>query len=187
MKGAASRLPIAAGVFILASLAPAVGCRVTTPGVGYLGGWDKDVSERSDLWGRYEPGAVYRLEADLFLMELPEQATGLALVPGMELEVPPDTQRGPTTIEFYREDTRGWPGVRGVIERGTRVRAFTLRAKGNLRDPNATVHYVKGRVLNGPHQGRVVNMEPVSLYRVDPDTGRMVLIGPNTDLLTQIT
>ncbi len=186
VKGAASRLPIAAGVFILAAIA-APACRVTTPGIGYLGGWDQDVSERSEVWGRYDPGAVYRIEHDLFLMELPEPTGRPALAAGMDVSVPPGTQRGPTTIDEYQADPRGWPGVRGVVQQGTRLRAFALRAKGNLRDLSATVHYVRARILNGPHQGLVVNMEPVSLYRADPETGRVILVGPNDEFLTRIT
>lgn len=185
--GAATRLPIAFALFTFAIAGCALAGCVTRPGIGYLGGWDKNVSERTELWGGYVPDAVYRIDHPLFLLDLPERTNGLALVPGLEVDLPPGTVRGPTTIEDYESAPRQWRKIKGVVEPGTRVRAFMLRAKGNLRDPGKTRHYVKGRILNGPFQGTVVDLEPVSLYREDPDTGRTVLVGPNNALLTQVT
>jgi hypothetical protein len=160
---------------------------VTEPGIGYIGGWDQNVSDEAELWGGYSRYRVYELREDVFVLNGNERTNGAALTPGIDAPVPPGTFRAPTTVEEYLDNPRYWREVDGIVERGTRVRAEILRGKGNLRDRSVTVHYVKGRVLNGPFQGELLDMEPLSRYRTDIETGRRILVGPNGDFLTPVT
>lgn len=158
-----------------------------TPGIGPAGGWDRNVSDQGEHWGGYRAQGVYRLDRDVFLLDVPERTNGRALVPGMEWDLPPGTFRGPTDTPEYLANPRGFRGVMGVVPAGVRVRADTLRAKGNLRDRNLTRHYVKARVLDGEFQGWVVDLEAVSIYRADPDGGPDRLEGPNEDFLRPVS
>ncbi len=160
----------------------AAACQVT-PGLGTAGGWDHDVSDRADRWGAFRPQAVYRLERDVFLLDVPDRTNGPALVPGMEQDVQPGTFRGPTAVQEYQAAPHLFRGVIGIVTEGTRLRAEALRAKGNLLDPNVTLHYVQGRLMDGEFRGKVVDLQAVSVYWVDPDGGPEMLRGPNEDLL----
>ncbi len=170
---------------LLALAAPA--CQVA-PGQGRLGGWDFAIDDKPELWGAYRTQAIYELRQDVFLLDAPEYTNGLALVPGMSSEVPPGTLRGPTGIEEYRADPKRWLWVTGVVPAGTRLRAEVLRGKGNLRDSDATVHYVRGRLLDSEFRGRAVDLQALSLYQAEPDpkSHKVTLAGPNEDFLTFI-
>lgn len=166
-------------LFVLA--APA--CRVASPGLGRLGGWDSAIDKKPELWGQYKPDRVYELQRDVFLLDVPERTNGLALVPGMESSVPPSTFRGPTGIADYQANPKNWRWVTGVVTARTRLRAEVLRGKGNLRDAEATVHYVRGRLLDGPFRGDIVDLQALSLYAAEADSRRLTLTGPNEDFL----
>lgn len=158
-------------------------CTVSAPGLGYVGGWDWNVSDEMERWAGFDAEGIYELREDVFLLDIPERTNGLALVPGMEWDLPPRTLRGPTGIEDYRSNPKNWRRVSGVAEKGTRMRATRLRAKGNVRDRDVTRVYVKAQILAGPHQGKVVDLQAVSLYATDLETGRVELVGPNEDFI----
>ncbi len=164
----------------------AAACQVT-PGVGTAGGWDRNVSERGELWGAYRAQGVYRLDRDVLLLDVPERTNGRALASGLEWDLPPGTFRGPVDATAYAANPRGYRGVIGLVPAGIRVRAEILRAKGNLLDKNLTRHYVKGRILDGEYQGWLVDLEPLSLYRADPEGGSDRLAGPNDDFLSWVS
>jgi hypothetical protein len=168
----------------IAAIATAA-CQVT-PGLGDAGGWDRAVSGQMENWGSYRPQGVYRIERDVFLLNVSERTNGPGLVPGMEADVPPGTFRGPTGMDDYLAAPQRYRGVTGVVVSGTRLRAETLRAKGNLLDKNVTVRYVRGRIMDGEFQGWVVDLQAVSIYRADPDGGPVRLAGPNEDFLRPI-
>ena len=163
----------------------AAGCAVSSPGMGYIGGWDSNISNETGRWAGYQRGGDYETQVGLFLLNVPDRTNGPALVPGMEAQVPPGVFRGPTTVEGYTQSARAWPGVIDVIPAGTRLRATMLRAKGNFRARLLTRVYVKAQVLTGPHRGEIVDLEQVSNYRMDVETRRAALLGPNEDFLTE--
>jgi len=158
-------------------------CSVTTPGLGYIGGWDWNISDEMDRWAGFDAEGIYVLREDVFLLNLPERTNGLALVAGMEWDLPRNTVRGPTDIVDYERSPKTWRYVSGVAEQGTRMRAIRLRAKGNVRDRDVTRVYVKAQILAGPHQGEVVDLQALSLYATDLESGRVELVGPNEDFL----
>ena len=174
-------------VTILAALVSALStlgaCTVTAPGVGYVGGWDWNVSDETERWAGFDPDGIYRLQRDVFLINIPDRTNGLALVPDMDADLPPGTVRGPTAMSDYQSSPQRWRRVAGVAEEGTRMRATRLRAKGNVRAPNMTRVYVKAQIMAGPHQGKVVDLQALSLYATEAATGRVDLIGPNEDFL----
>lgn len=163
-------------VFLLLS---AAACQVSSPGLG----WDRNVSDRPEAWGAYQPEGVYVLQRDVFLLDVPERTNGPGLVPGMEWDLPPGTFRGPTGVADYQAAPSQYRGIIGIVAADTRLRVETLRAKGNLRDSRATRHYVKAKVLDGEFQGRTVDLQAVSVYRGDTDGGAVTLVGPNGDFL----
>lgn len=156
----------------------AVGCATPNAGLGTIGGWDTNISDEAEEWAGFDRNATYETEAPLFLVNLSERTNGLALVPGMEISRPPATVRGPTSTEDYAARPKQWPWVRGVVKPGTRIRATILRSKGNVRGPNVRRAYVKARIMEGPFRDEVVDLEPISEYRIDEDTGRAYLVGP---------
>lgn len=160
-------------------------CSVTAPGLGYVGGWDWKVSDETERWAGYKPNGIYELQTDVFLLSIPDRTNGLALVPGMEWDVPPGTVRGPTALSDYQDAPRRWPRVAGVAEEGTRMRATILRSKGNVRAPSIARVYVKARIMAGPHQGKLVDLEALSLYATGLESGRAELVGPNKDFLSR--
>lgn len=165
-----------------AALALCSGCQVT-PGLGYAGGWDRNVSEQTDRWGSYRPQGVYRLERDVFLLNEPERTNGTALVAGLESDLPPGTVRGPAEMEDYLASPNRYRGVIGVVRAGTRLRAEVLRAKGNVLDSVVTRHYIRARIIDGEFGQQLVDLQALSIYATDPDTGAVTLIGPNEDFL----
>lgn len=168
---------------LAAALSTLAACTVTAPGVRYVGGWDWNVSDETERWAGFDPDGIYRLQRDVFLLNVPERTNGLALVPDMDEDLPLGTLRGPTAISDYQSSPKRWRRVAGVAEKGTRMRATRLRAKGNVRAPNMTRVYVKAQIMAGPHQGKVVDLQALSLYATDATTGRRDLIGPNEDFL----
>jgi hypothetical protein len=166
----------------VAVLALTSGCQVT-PGLGYAGGWERNVSQQTERWGEYRPLGVYRLERDVFLLNEPERTSGPALVAGLESDLPPGTVRGPAAMEDYLAAPDRYRGVIGVVKAGTRVRADVLRAKGNVLDSTVTRHYVRARIIDGDFRERLVDLQALSIYSTDPDTGAVTLIGPNRDFL----
>src|SRR5262245_42836484 len=86
----------AALLALLALAAPA--CQVS-PGVGRVGGWDFAEKDKPELWAGFHAQGIYEVQQDVFLIDVPEHTNGLALVPGMNSEVPPRTLRGPTGVE----------------------------------------------------------------------------------------
>ena len=159
------------------------GCAVTAPGLGYVGGWDWNISDNTERWAGYEPDRIYALRQDVFLLSIENRTNGIALVPGIQSDVPRGTLRGSTTILSYQADPRPWPWIGGVVESGTRMRATRLRSKGNLRAPSMTRVYVKAQIMDGPHRTKVVDLEPLSLYETDSESGQTILLGPNEDFL----
>mgnify|MGYP001764764817 CR=1 FL=1 len=182
MGDAATTLPRRASLVALLALA-LTACAVE-PGQGRIGGWDFKRDD-PELWRGYHAQGIYQLQQDVFLLDVPDRTNGLALVPGMNSEVPPGTLRGPTGIEEYHAEPHRWLRVTGVVTAGTRLRAEVLRGKGNLRDPEGTVHYVRGRLLDGEFRGQVVDLQALSLYAADPDpkSHHVTLTGPNEDFL----
>jgi hypothetical protein len=169
------------------ALAPvwAAACQVSA-GLGTAGGWDRDVSDQRDQWGAYHPQEAYAVTRDVFVLDVPDRTNGPALVPDVEADLPPGTFRGPTSIPDFQTDPGQWRGVRGIVPAGTRIRADTLRAKGNLRDANVRRVYVKARVTDGEFRGLAVDLQAVSIYRADPDGGPVTLVGPNADFLREL-
>jgi len=172
---------------LAAGLAVALTSCVTEPGLGYVGGWNQNVSDDTEAWGQYRQFRVYEFQEDVFVMNGGERTNGLALVPPLDADVAPGTFRAPATIDEYEANPRYWRSIDGIVTRGTRVRTEVLRAKGNIRDRSVTVHYPKGRLLTGPFQGQLLDMEPLSRYRTDVETGRRILVGPNRDFLLPVT
>lgn len=172
-------------VLTLAVLSVA-GCNAST-GLGTVGGFDWNVTDEPSRWSGYEQNRIYEIQREVFLLDVPERTNGLALVPGMESDVPPSTFRGPTSIEDYQANPRRWRWVSGVVEPGTLMRVTRLRSKGNLRAPKKTRVYVKAQIMRGPHRGELVDLESLSLYAPDVETGRDELIGPNEDFLKRVT
>ncbi len=170
---------------LLALAMPA--CQVA-PGAGRVGGWDFTQKDKPELWGAYQSQGVYELQRDVFLFDVPDRTNGPALVPGMGSAVPPGTLRGPTGIDEYRSDPKRWLRVTGIVPAGTRLRAETLRGKGNLRDPQATIHYVRGRLLDSEFRGRLVDLQTLSIYTADadPKSHHATLTGPNEYFLTLV-
>ena len=174
----------ATGLAALAiALSALTACTVTAPGVGYVGGWDWNVSDETERWAGFDPDGIYVLQQDVFLLSIPERTNGLALLPDIDADLPPRTVRGPAAISEYQSSPKRWRTVAGIAEKGTRMRATRLRAKGNLRAPNMTRVYVKAQIMAGPHQGKVVDLQALSLYATQAATGRTDLIGPNEDFL----
>jgi len=160
-------------------------CQVSS-GLGTVGGFDHDVSEKGELWGAYRSQSVYRLERDVFLLDVPDRTNGRALVSGPEWPLPPGTYRGPIPTADYQA-LDGYRGVIGVIPAGTRIRAESLRSKGNLRDRGVQRNYVKARILDGEYRGWVVDLEPLSIYTAGPEGGPDQLTGPNEDFLRWVS
>lgn len=158
-------------------------CQVS-PGSGHLGGWDFASNKKPELWGQYNADRVYRLQRDVFLMDTPERTNGPALVPGTEWSVPPSTFRGPTGTAEYQANPKNFRWVLGIVTAGTRLRAKTLRGKGNLRDSEETIYYVRARLLDGEFRGKEVDLQALSLYAAVPDSRSVALTGPNEDFLT---
>ena len=73
-------------------------------------------------------------------------ASGMALVAGMNSEVPPGTVRAPCTTDEYRANPKRWASITGLVTAGTRLRAEVLRGKGNLRDPKEAYTLFRGRL-----------------------------------------
>ena len=65
------------------------------------------------------------------------------------------------------------------------MRATILRSKGNVRAPSIARVYVKARIMAGPHQGKLVDLEALSLYATGLESGRAELVGPNKDFLSR--
>ncbi len=173
---------LAALVTVLSTLAA---CTVTAPGIGPVGGWDWKIGDETERWAGFHPNGIYKLQRDVFLLNIPDRTNGLALVPGIEWDVPPGTVRGPTALSDYRDAPRRWPRVAGVAEAGTRMRATILRSKGNVRAPNIARVYVKAKIMAGPHQGKLVDLQALSLYATDLESGRAELVGPNEEFLSR--
>ncbi len=180
MKILTRAMSLAAPVVALSALAA---CTVTAPGVGYVGGWDWNVSDETERWAGFDPEGIYELQQDVFLLSIPDRTNGLALLPDIDADLPPRTVRGPAAISEYQSSPKRWRTVAGIAEKGTRMRATRLRAKGNVRAPNMTRVYVKAQIMAGPHQGKVVDLQALSLYATEAATGRIDLIGPNEDFL----
>ena len=162
-----------------------VACNAST-GLGTIGGFDWNVTDEPARWSGYQQDRIYEIQSQVFLLDVPERTNGLALIPGMESDVPPSTFRGPTSIEEYQANPRRFRWVNGVVEPGTLLRVTQLRSKGNLRAPKKTRVYVKAQFMRGPHQGKLVDLESVSIYAIDVETGRDDLIGPNENFLTRV-
>ncbi len=170
---------------LVSALSTLAACSVTSPGVGYVGGWDWKISDEPERWAGFDPDGIYELQRDVFLLNIPDRTNGLALVPDMDADVPPGTVRGPTAMSDYQSNPKRWRRVAGVAEEGTRMRATRLRAKGNVRAPNIRLVYVKAQIMAGPHQGKVVDLQALSLYATDLESGRAELVGPNEDFLSR--
>lgn len=169
---------------LLALCVLAVSACQVSPGIGRIGGWEHRIDDKTELWGEYHPQGVYELQRDVFLLDIYEETNGPALVAGMESTVPPGILRGPTGISDYQADPKRYRAVTGIVPMGTRLRAEMLRGKGNLRDQEATVHYVKGRLLDGKYRGWLVDLQPISRYIVEnPESRKVTLVGPNEDFL----
>jgi hypothetical protein len=160
----------------------AAACEVT-PGFGTVGGWDRNVSEQGDAWGDYRTQGIYRLQRDVFVLDVPDRTNGRALVAGAEWTLPRGTFQGPVAVSDFQSNPKGYRGIIGVVPADTRIRAEVLRAKGNLRDRSVTRRYVKARVLDGEFRGWMVDLEPLSLYEADTEGGPDRLMGPNEDFL----
>jgi len=182
--GAAATNSLRRAALIALCILAVSACKVSSPGIGRLGGWDQRIDEKTELWGEFRPQMVYELQRDVFLMEIYERTNGMALIPGMETPVAPGTLRGPTGISDYQADPKRFRLVNGVVPAGTRLRAEMLRGKGNLRDQEATVHYVKGRLLDSEFRGQLVDLQALSRYIAeDPESRKLTLAGPNEDFL----
>src|SRR6185436_12255568 len=98
--GDAATTPLhrAALAVLLALVAPA--CQVA-PGPGRLGGWDFAQKDKPERWAAYHPQGLYEVQQDVFLVDVPERTNGLALVPGIDAEIPAGTFRGPGSIADY--------------------------------------------------------------------------------------
>ncbi len=181
--GAAATTSLRRAALLVLCVCAVSACTVS-PGIGRIGGWEHRIDDKTELWGEYHPQGVYELQRDVFLIDDYEYTNGPALVAGMETPVSPGTFRGPTGISDYQADPKRYRTVTDVVPMGTRLRVETLRGKGNLRDQEATIHYVKGRLLDGKYRGWLVDLQPLSRYvLLDPESRKETLVGPNEDFL----
>ncbi len=90
----------------------------------------RDVSNRTELWGGYERGAIYELLMDVFLADYKHYSFGPALAPGTEeIGKLGGEWGGPTTAEEYKANPARWPDVTGIVDAGTRLRCVKLCKK----------------------------------------------------------
>lgn len=149
-----------------------------------------DYRGESQLWGGYDPGQIYILKRDVFVMSVDGELAGsrLALVPENELRWP--SQRGryysaPTSIAAYRRDPVAastysnfavgqafhrtnslcvLENVAGIAETGVRISPTRIeRNRGlNLWSGHHDDLTPFAEILDGPFAGREVDVSDLS-------------------------
>lgn len=157
--------------------------------------YNKDVSRLSDAWANVERGATYRTLVPLFLME---DKDGFGLQFRLETATAIDphrsyTLKGPTTAVDFESKPSSWPEVYGLAHADTRIRPVELREPGvrlgalrafYIGQPR--YRYPRCEILEGPHQGVIVDMRAICDYKFDFTANKYILQGINEDYATVV-
>lgn len=139
------------------------------PGADLIGAYEKDVSNRQDLWGGYTKGQRYILLHDVFLRK-EDLGFKYRIYAGVPLQ---ELVRGncfllycaPETIEAYAESPDRWPLIIGIIKSGTEIECTKVLGWGTLMWPMS--HAVYATIIDGPYAGKLIDISDLSCTRDD--------------------
>lgn len=159
------------------------------PGADLIGEYEKDVSNRPQLWGGYSKGERYVLLHDIFLEEeeFPMKMRKYAAA------VPKNLTGGnyflhyggPDTIQEFLEKKEQWPEIIGIIKAGTQIECTKVLGWGTLTWPMS--HGVYATILDGPYAGKLIAITDLS-YIDNPTNDKDLFVPyPNYSLLKKVS
>lgn len=154
----------------------------TTPGcgvvVGFLTEYDRDVTDKKEMWGGYEHKGIYEIKKYVFLEEVEDWTKKLVLVPPRDKKEAIGLMlwSAPNSIEEYTKYRTNWPEVLGVIDKGTRLQVVKFGQHGAWLWGSSI--YIIAELVDGPHAGKIVDISDLSQltdvkekpYRLKPDS-----------------
>ena len=160
------------------------------PGADLIGEYEKDISNRQDLWGGYAKGEKYVLLHDIFLEEeeFPTKMRKYAA------SVPRNLTEGnyflhyggPGTIQEYLEEKEQWPQIIGIIKAGTQIKCTKVLGWGTLTWPMS--HDVYATILDGPYAGKSINITDLSFTSwIESGNKKNYVSYPNYSLLKKVS
>ena len=161
------------------------------------------LGDADQLWGGYERNAVYKLQADVFLLKLSEPyenaSIEFSLTPEASFRAKANVYGAPDSIRAYLEDGeasvqpstgRGYVGtssVAGVVASGTRIRATeAIRYRVWSWFFGAANHVVVyAEILDGEYKGARVDIQDLSDTENSeaPMFGSVTILNPTKFLL----
>lgn len=111
-----------------------------------------DVSSQIEMWGGYEPQGTYELLVDTFIQSEDLRGGILVLEPIVAGRCN-GFYSTPFTIFDYELNRDKWPKVKGVVDRGTLIKATRVVS---WSEPGGHFVNVLGEVLGGPFTGKEV-------------------------------
>ncbi len=162
------------------------------PGADLIGAYEKDVSNRKELWGGYAKGQQYILLTDIFLQkeesELGFKYRLYAGVPPRELmksTCTPLCYSAPSTIETYRESPEQWPLIIGIMKAGTEIECTKIIGSGTLMWSMS--YDVYATVKDGAYAGVSIDIHDLSFISwVKSGWGEDYVMNPNPSLLKRV-
>jgi len=139
-------------------------------------------SDRPEYWGGYVPFATYELLMDLFIVSQDPEMTSILSAPDNDTYHEFSTRGVPSSINKYLENPGRYPRIKGVMDRGTKLKCIRIFAyeSEDLRN----VRSVIARVLDGPFAGQEVELTPVSIEVYGAQiTGAIMVRRPNKLML----
>lgn len=135
------------------------------PGADLIGEYEKDVSNRSQLWGGYAKDERYILRHDIFLRkkDLGFKYRIYAGVPPRELtwdNRSPKRYGAPPSTEAYMESPEQWPLIIGIVKAGTQIECTKVLGWGTLMWPMS--HAVYATIQDGPYAGIPIDIHDLS-------------------------
>jgi len=160
------------------------------PGADLIGEYEKDISNRQELWGGYAKGEKYVLLYDIFLEEeeFPTKMRKYAGVPPRELTqgVYSLVYGPPDSIRVYLESPEQWPEIIGIIKAGTKIECTKIIGWGSFTWPMSRGVYAT--ILDGPFAGKSINTEDLSITSwIKSGKGEDYVYYPNYGLLKRIS
>ena len=162
------------------------------PGADLIGAYEKDISDRKELWGGYAQGQRYILLHDIFLQK--DQPETYKSDNRMYAGVPPRVLTRnvnslvygpPNSIEVYMGSPEQWPSIIGILEAGTEIECTKIIGWGTLMWPMS--HTVYAIVKNGQHAGKSIDIQDLSFTSWDKRGSKEnYVLYPNPGLLKKL-
>lgn len=141
-----------------------------------------DVSDKTRLWGVYDPQKTYVLVRDVFLIRTD---LGLILIPESSYRRSLGRHNlAPFSIQEYEKDPKGAALYRapdmtipldviGIIRAGTRMKCIQLKETAGFSAMFGFGRFLTpyAKIIDGPHSNTIVDITDISIYYHDKDSG----------------